>query len=283
MNKGGDGINEDKELKKNISNIKNKFIIISGKGGVGKTTVAVNLAYSLAMKGYDVGVLDVDIHGPNICKMFGVDNKRLTSSNSKINPIQILDNLKIISTASLIETPDTPVIWRGPLKMKVISQFLRDVNWGKLDYLIIDAPPGTGDEPLSVVQLIPDLNGAIVVTTPQEVAVLDSRKSIQFAKKLNIPYIGVIENMSGFVCPYCGKEINLFKKGGGIKAAEELHVDFLGDIPFELDMVELSDNGKVFVKYKKNSIISKKVNKITEGIEAVANSSNKNKGEPNVK
>ncbi len=283
MNKGGDGINEDKELRKNISNIKNKFIIISGKGGVGKTTVAVNLAYSLAMKGYDVGVLDVDIHGPNICKMFGVDNKRLTSSNSKINPIQILDNLKIISTASLIETPDTPVIWRGPLKMKVISQFLRDVNWGKLDYLIIDAPPGTGDEPLSVAQLIPDLNGAIVVTTPQEVAVLDSRKSIQFAKKLNIPYIGVIENMSGFVCPYCGKEINLFKKGGGIKAAEELHVDFLGDIPFELDMVELSDNGKVFVKYKKNSIISKKVNKITEGIEAVANSSNKNKGEPNVK
>ena len=283
MNKRGDGINEDKELKKNISNIKNKFIIISGKGGVGKTTVAVNLAYSLAMKGYDVGVLDVDIHGPNVCKMFGVDNKRLTSSNSKINPIQILDNLKIISTASLIETPDTPVIWRGPLKMKVISQFLRDVNWGKLDYLIIDAPPGTGDEPLSVAQLIPDLNGAIVVTTPQEVAVLDSRKSIQFAKKLNIPYIGVIENMSGFVCPYCGKEINLFKKGGGIKAAEELHVDFLGDIPFELDMVELSDNGKVFVKYKKNSIISKKVNKITEGIEAVANSSNKNKGEPNVK
>ena len=283
MNKSGDGVNEDKELKKNISNIKNKFIIISGKGGVGKTTVAVNLAYSLAMKGYDVGVLDVDIHGPNICKMFGVDNKRLTSSNSKINPIKILDNLKIISTASLIETPDTPVIWRGPLKMKVISQFLRDVNWGKLDYLIIDAPPGTGDEPLSVAQLIPDLNGAIVVTTPQEVAVLDSRKSIQFAKKLNIPYIGVIENMSGFICPYCGREINLFKKGGGIKAAEELHVDFLGDIPFELDMVELSDNGKVFVKYKKNSIISKKVNKIAEEIEVVVNSSNKNKGGLDVK
>ena len=283
MNKGGEGINEDKELKKNISNIKNKFIIISGKGGVGKTTVAVNLAYSLAMKGYDVGVLDVDIHGPNICKMFGVDNKRLTGTSSKINPIQILDNLKIVSTASLIETPDTPVIWRGPLKMKVISQFLRDVNWGKLDYLIIDAPPGTGDEPLSVAQLIPDLNGAIVVTTPQEVAVLDSRKSIQFAKKLNIPYIGVIENMSGFICPHCGKEINLFKKGGGIKAAEELHVDFLGDIPFELDMVQLSDNGKVFVKYKKNSIISKKVNKIAEEIETVVNSSNKNKEEPNVK
>jgi len=175
------------------------------------------------------------------------------------------------------------VIWRGPLKMKVISQFLRDVNWGKLDYLIIDAPPGTGDEPLSVAQLIPDLNGAVVVTTPQEVAVLDSRKSIQFAKKLNIPYIGVIENMSGFICPHCGKEINLFKKGGGVKAAEELHVNFLGDIPFELDMVELSDNGKVFVKYKKNSIILKKVNKIVEGIEAVVNSSNKNKGEPNVK
>jgi len=283
MNKGGDGISEDKELRKNISNIKNKFIIISGKGGVGKTTVAVNLAYSLAMKGYDVGVLDVDIHGPNVCKMFGVDNERLTGTSSKINPIQILDNLKIVSTASLIETPDTPVIWRGPLKMKVISQFLRDVNWGKLDYLIIDAPPGTGDEPLSVAQLIPDLNGAVVVTTPQEVAVLDSRKSIQFAKKLNIPYIGVIENMSGFICPHCGKEINLFKKGGGIKAAEELHVNFLGDIPFELDMVELSDNGKVFVKYKKNSIILKKVNKIVEGIEAVVNSSNKNKGSLNVK
>lgn len=276
MNKSVKNIQEDAELNKNISNIKNKFIVISGKGGVGKTTVAVNLAYTLVSKGYNVGLLDVDIHGPNVVKLLGIDNEKLTSDeNSKINPIKLFDNLKVISTASILETPDTPVIWRGPLKMKIITQFLRDVNWGKLDYLIIDSPPGTGDEPLSVAQLIPDLTGAIVVTTPQEVAVLDSRKSVQFAKQLKIPYIGIIENMSGLVCPYCNREIDLFKKGGGKKAALELDVEFLGSIPLEPDIVKLSDEGKVFVKYQEGCAISEIFNKIVEKIEAVSKNKSK--------
>ena len=276
MNKSVENIQEDAELNKNISNIKNKFMVMSGKGGVGKTTVAVNLAYTLVLKGYNVGLLDVDIHGPNVVKLLGIDNEKLTSDeNSKINPIKLFDNLKVISTASILETPDTPVIWRGPLKMKMISQFLRDVNWGKLDYLIIDSPPGTGDEPLSVAQLIPDLTGAIVVTTPQEVAVLDSRKSVQFARQLKIPYIGIIENMSGLVCPYCNREIDLFKKGGGKKAALELNVEFLGSIPLEPDIVKLSDEGKVFVKNQEGCAISEIFSKIVEKIEAVSKNKSK--------
>ena len=276
MDKNIKNIQEDTELKKNISNIKNKFIVISGKGGVGKTTVSVNLAYSLVLRGYKVGLLDVDIHGPNVVKLLGIDRERLTSGeNSKINPIKLFGNLEVISTASILETSDTPVIWRGPLKMKMINQFLKDVNWGKLDYLIIDSPPGTGDEPLSVAQLIPDLTGAIVVTTPQEVALLDSRKSVQFAKQLKISYIGIIENMSGLICPYCKKEIDLFKKGGGRKAALELGVEFLGSIPLEPDIVKLSDEGKVFVKYKDESTASKRLGEIVEKIEAVAKAKSK--------
>jgi len=273
-------VSEDIELKKNISNIKRKLMVISGKGGVGKTTISVNLAYALALKGYKVGLLDVDIHGPNVVKLLGIDNERLTGGgDSKINPIKLSDNLKVISTASMIENSDTPVIWRGPLKMKIINQFLRDVNWGELDYLIIDSPPGTGDEPLSVVQLIKDLSGVIVVTTPQEVAMLDSRKSIQFARQLNIPYIGIIENMSGFICPYCSKEINLFGKGGGEKAASELGIDFLGDIPIDKEIVDLSDSGKAFIKHgDKGSIAFKKFEKIVKSIESIFNS-NRNKRE----
>ena len=276
MDKNKGSMQDDAELKENLSNIENKFIIISGKGGVGKTTVSVNLAYSLALKGYEVGMLDVDIHGPNVAKLLGIDNEKLTSDeNSRINPIKLFDNLKVISTASILESSDTPIIWRGPLKMKMINQFLKDVNWGKLDYLIIDSPPGTGDEPLSVAQLIPDLTGAIVVTTPQEVALLDSRKSVQFAKQLKIPYIGIVENMSGLICPYCKKEIDLFKKGGGKKAALELDVEFLGSIPLEPDIVKLSDEGKVFVKYMDGSTAAKRLGEIVEKIEAVAKAKNK--------
>ena len=276
MDKGVKNMQEDAGLKENLSNIKNKFIVISGKGGVGKTTVAVNLAYSLVLKGYKVGLLDVDIHGPNVVKLLGIESEKLTSDeNSKINPVELFDNLKVISTASILESSDTPVIWRGPLKMKMINQFLRDVNWGKLDYLIIDSPPGTGDEPLSVTQLIPDLKGAIVVTTPQEVALLDSRKSVQFAKQLKISYIGIIENMSGLICPYCKREIDLFKKGGGRKAALELGVEFLGSIPLEPDIVKLSDEGKVFVKYRDESTASKRFGEIVEKIEAVAKAKSK--------
>ena len=196
-------IEEKKEdefkLRNKISMIKNKIVVMSGKGGVGKTTIAVNLSYRLAIKGYAVGILDVDIHGPNIAKMLDIEKSRLLSSENGIEPIKVLPNLKAVSIALIGLEQDQPIIWRGPMKMNVIKQFLADVNWGKLDYLIIDSPPGTGDELLSVCQLIEDVNGAIIVTTPQDVAILDSRKSIGFAKKLKVPIIGIIENMSGFM------------------------------------------------------------------------------------
>jgi len=262
------------DVEKNIANIKHKFIVISGKGGVGKTTVSVSLAYSLALKGYEVGLLDVDIHGPNVNKMVGLANEAITGDGIRMNPIKVLPNLKVVSTASIIDDPDTPIIWRGPLKMKLIRQFLADVNWGYLDYLIIDSPPGTGDEPLSVVQLINDLDGAIVVTTPQEVALLDARKSIQFAKKLGIPFIGIVENMSGLVCPHCSKNIDLFGTGGGKRAAIDMGVTFLGEIPMDPEVIKLCDKGKAFAAFEKNSVVAAGIIKVAEVIEKYVESQN---------
>jgi len=256
-----------KRLKERMACIKNKLIIISGKGGVGKTTVAVNLAYGLAVKGMDVGILDVDIHGPNIAKMLGIEGKKLIASESGIDPVEVLPNLKAVSSAFLLENQDQPIIWRGPLKMLTIQQFLADVNWGKLDYLIIDAPPGTGDEPLSVCQLISDIDGAVIVTTPQDVAILDARKSIMFAKELKVPVSGIIENMSLFICPYCKKEIDIFGAGGGEKTANDLGVPFLGKIPIEPEIVKLGDSGKSFISVKKDSPAAIAMNKIISKIE----------------
>jgi ATP-binding protein involved in chromosome partitioning len=242
--------------------------VISGKGGVGKTTVAVNLAYGLAGKGNRVGILDVDIHGPNIAKMLGIEDKRLIGSDLGIEPIEVLPGLKAVSLALLLENKDQPVIWRGPLKMITIKQFLADVNWGELDYLIVDSPPGTGDEPLSVCQLIPDIDGAIIVTTPQDVAILDSRKSVLFAKELKVSVAGIIENMSGFICPHCGKEIDLFGSGAGEKSAKDLAVPFLGRIPIEPEIVKSGDSGQPFVYFNKGTksanIINDIINKIME-------------------
>ena len=261
-------IEQDKRLKENMSRINHKLIVISGKGGVGKSTVAVNLAYGLAAKGNKVGLLDVDIHGPNIAKMLGIEDKRLIGSDLGIEPIEVLPGLKAVSLALLFEDRDQPIIWRGPLKMITIKQFLADVNWGELDFLIVDSPPGTGDEPLSVCQLIPDLGGAIIVTTPQDVAVLDSRKSVLFAKELKVPIVGVIENMSGFICPHCGKEIDLFGIGGGERAAADLKVPFLGRIPVESEMVKSGDSGKPFLSAGKISpattVMDNIVNKISD-------------------
>ena len=245
----------DEKITENMVGVKKKFMVFSGKGGVGKTTVAVNLAYSLMSKGFKVGLLDVDIHGPNVIKMLGLENKRLTGTK-KIEPINAFINMKVMSTALLIEADDIPIIWRGPLKIKLIKQFLEDVNWGKLDFLIIDAPPGTGDEPLSIAQLMPGLSGGIIVTTPQDVAILDAKKSIRFAQQLNIPFIGLIENMSGFICPYCNERIDIFKTGGGLKIAMDTGIEFLGRIPYEPQVMLSSDDGIVYLKEHKNGTVA---------------------------
>ncbi|MCK5155334.1 MAG: Mrp/NBP35 family ATP-binding protein [Spirochaetales bacterium] len=246
---------QNKRLQERMSSITYKILIMSGKGGVGKTTISINLAQALSMKGYRVGILDTDLHGPNIAKMLGVQGERLYSSDENtIEPLEILTSLKegkplkVVSLALSGNDEDEPVIWRGPIKISVIKQFLADVNWGSLDFLIIDSPPGTGDEPLTVVQSLPDLSGSIVVTTPQEVAVLDSRKSINFAKKTDTRLLGVVENMSGYVCPHCGETVDLFGKGGGEKAAKEMQVPFLGSIPLEKVLMQSGDAGKLFLK-----------------------------------
>lgn len=257
---------EDIRIQETLNNIKNRLLVFSGKGGVGKSTVATNLAFAFSEKQLKIGLLDIDIHGPNLAKMLGVEEKRLESTgNNRILPVAITENLVLVSMAFLLQDTTTPVIWRGPLKMKVIQQFLADVIWGNLDWLVIDSPPGTGDEPLSIAQLIP-ATGAIIVTTPQEVSLLDSRKAVNFARKLNLEIHGIIENMSGMVCPHCGGQINLFKKGGGERAAKELGVPFLGRIPIDPRIVELGDDGKPFILHHSESDAAKALNKIVDGI-----------------
>jgi len=236
---------EEKKVKEAMGHIKHKIAVFSGKGGVGKTTVAVNLAYALSLDGYKTGLLDADIHGPNVPKMLGIENAHIYGDESGILPIEVNENLHVISLAFMLEK-DAPVIWRGPLKTAAIRQFLAEVKWGDLDFLIADLPPGTGDEVLSIAQMIPGAE-AIIVTTPQDVALLDSRRAVNFARKLGMNVLGIIENMSGFRCPHCGKEINLFKIGGGERAAKELGVDFLGRIPIDEKIVIDGDEGKPFV------------------------------------
>jgi Mrp family chromosome partitioning ATPase len=235
--------NEETKVFENMKKIRHKILVMSGKGGVGKSTVAANLALSLALRGFETGILDVDIHGPNIPKMLNVEDAILTGESKNLYPIIVSPNLRVMSMGFLLSSRDTPVIWRGPVKMGVIRQFLGEVKWGPLDYLVIDLPPGTGDEPLSIAQLIPEADGVVVVTTPQDVALLDSRKSVSFAKAVSLPMIGIVENMSGFECPYCGKEIDLFKSGGGERAAKQLGVPFLGRVPFDLKVVLSGDDG----------------------------------------
>lgn len=256
---------EQIKISKTLEKIKNRLLVFSGKGGVGKSTVAANLAIAFSSKKMKVGLLDVDIHGPNLAKMLGVEDKRLDVSPDGIKAVDVNENLKLVSMSFLLQDPDLPVIWRGPMKMKAIQQFLADVDWGELDWLIIDSPPGTGDEPLSVAQLIP-ATGAIIVTTPQEISLMDSRKAIAFARKLNLKILGIIENMSGMVCPYCGKKIDVFKEGGGQKAAIELGVPFLGKIPLDPQIVTLGDEGKAFINTQPNSDASQAFMKIVETI-----------------
>ncbi len=259
---------QDRRITENTAKIKHPVIVMSGKGGVGKSSVAVNLAYALSLKEKNVGIMDIDLHGPNIAKMLGIEKQEIINSGSSIQPVDISPRLKAVSLALTGYAPDQPIIWRGPMKAGVIRQFLSDVNWGDLDYLVMDAPPGTGDEPLTAIQNIPNISGAVIVTTPQDVAILDSRKSVIFARELKIPVIGIIENMSGLVCPHCQGEVNIFKKGGGEKAAKDLGVPFLGRIPFEPKLVEYGDSGTPFVSFDDVSPSARAFMEIVEKIQA---------------
>jgi len=248
---------EQEQIRQRVKRIKHQILVLSGKGGVGKSTVAVNLAVSLALAGKKVGLLDIDIHGPSIPKILNLEGKTVQAAGDAILPVEVMENLKVMSIGFLLRGKDDAVIWRGPLKYHVIKQFLKDVQWGDLDFLIVDSPPGTGDEPLSVVQLLENADGAIIVTTPQEVALSDVRKCITFCRNLNLTVIGVLENMSGFVCPKCGERTDIFKSGGGEIMAGQMHVPFLGRIPIDPQIVQSCDAGKPFVYHYNQSQTAK--------------------------
>ena len=223
--------------------IKRRILILSGKGGVGKSTVAKNLAVSLVEMDRRVGLLDVDVHGPSIPILLGLEDHHIRGDGDKLRPVLLANGLEVMSIGFLLEHPDDAVIWRGPMKAKLIKDFVQNVQWGPLDFLIVDSPPGTGDEPLSVAQELGSLDGAIVVTTPQRVAIADAHKAVRFCQRLDVPVLGVLENMSGFVCPDCGKEVHIFDTGGGEILARNTDVPFLGRIPIDPSVVRDGDAG----------------------------------------
>jgi ATP-binding protein involved in chromosome partitioning len=234
---------EDRRLRERMAQIRRRLVVVSGKGGVGKSTVAANLALALSSRGHRIGLLDVDIHGPSMARILGCEGGALISDGQSILPVEVRDRLTLMSISFLIGNRTDAVIWRGPMKFKVIHQFLCDVAWGDLDYLVVDCPPGTGDEPLSVAQLIGHPAAAVVVTTPQELAIADVRRCISFCQKANLPVAGVLENMSGYVCPQCGNHADLFGAGGGKNLSQEMSVPFLGRIPIDPRIVGCGDSG----------------------------------------
>jgi len=245
--------------------VKHTIMVMSGKGGVGKSTVAVNLAVTLAQQGLKVGVIDADINGPDDPKMLGVDKEKVYADESGISPVDTKYGVKVISMGFLLPTEETAVVWRGALRHKAIQQFIEDVVWKDMDYVILDLPPGTGDEALSISQIVPEVEGVVIVITPQDVALLDARKAINFADQMKIKVLGVIENMSGFVCPHCG-EISYIFKTGGEKAAKDHNVPFLGRIPLSQDVVETADEGVPIVtrNEKMREIFSEIASKIKQ-------------------
>ena len=254
---------QDTAVNESLGKIKNKILVMSGKGGVGKTSTSVNLSIALADKGYNVGIIDVDLHGPDVPRMLGLEGTPQVNENKKLNPISHSENLKAISIESFTPNKDDAIIWRGPLKFSAIKQFIGDIDWGNLDFLIIDAPQGTGDEPLTVAQTISDAK-AIIVTTPQEVALADVRKSINFCKTVKMEIFGLIENMSGFSCPHCGEMIELFGTGGGEKTANQMGVRFLGRIPFDPKMVACGDSGVCYQESHSDSAVTKAFTDVAE-------------------
>jgi len=249
-------LDQDAAVNASLEKIKNKFLVMSGKGGVGKTSVSVNLAIALANKGFKVGIMDVDIHGPDVPRMLGIEGMLSINANQKLEPKRYSENLSAVSIESLIQSKDDAIIWRGPMKHSAIKQFIGEVEWGNLDYLIIDSPPGTGDEPLTIAQTISDAQ-TIIVTTPQEVSLADVRKSINFCKTVKIQIFGLLENMSGCTCPHCGEMIELFGSGGGEKTAYATGIKFLGKIPFDPKMVTCGDAGTSFQAQYQDSQVTR--------------------------
>ena len=258
---------EKRQLHENLQGVKHILLVMSGKGGVGKSTVATNLAMSLALQGYSTGLLDVDLHGPSVPKMLGIEGMSLMTDGEKLLPVETA-NLKVMSIGLSLSSPDQAVIWRGPVKYSVIRQFLAEVAWGELDYLVIDAPPGTGDEPLSVCQLLPQADGAIVVTTPQQMSATDVSKSLNFLSQVNFHVIGIIENMSGFACPHCGEVTQIFSEGAGEELAAKYKVPFLGRIPIDPQICVAGDTGKPFVYSYGKTATAKAFTQIVDAIVA---------------
>ncbi len=277
-----DGWLEQQELQERLQRIRHKILVMSGKGGVGKSTVAANMAVFLSLAGKRVGLLDVDIHGPSIPKMLHLDTANVQMKDGAIQPVEHA-GIKVMSVGFLLKDRDDAVIWRGPMKASVIKQFLKDVDWGDLDYLIIDSPPGTGDEPLSVVQLAEPVDGAVVVTTPQAVATSDVRKSIKFCKQLHLPVLGVVENMSGFACPKCGEVTDIFATGGGERMAAEMGVPFLGKIPIDPRVGQACDAGTPFVYHYSKTETAKAFERVIAPILALSDKKEKQQQQQDTK
>jgi ATP-binding protein involved in chromosome partitioning len=245
------------EVAENMKGVKHKIVVLSGKGGVGKTTVATNLAISFAQRGMNSGILDVDIYGPNVPKLLGLEGQHPIAEGDFIRPIVGPLDVKVMSMGFLLRKDDDAVAWRGPLVAKAISQFLSNVRWGDLDILVVDLPPGTGDEILSILQSIPDIDGVVIISTPQEVAVLDARRAIQLVEKMGVPILGIVENMAEFVCPKCGESYKIFGEGAVKSAAEEYKIEHLGTLPLDPRVITLSDRGTPFVIEDKDSKVAK--------------------------
>jgi Mrp family chromosome partitioning ATPase len=250
MSRQREVMNEEELAHSRMARIPHKILVMSGKGGVGKTTVAVNLAYAFASLGRTVGIMDADLHGPNVALMTGIEGQRVAGNPGVLTPVVAAKSVRVLSIASFLPGADEPIVWRGPRKSAAIRQFLSQGDWDAVEVLVVDCPPGTGDEPMSVAQLIPDADGVVIVTSPQDVALLDSRKCVSFVREVNQPVLGIVENLSGLTCPQCGHQIDLFKTGGGERAAAELGVPFLGRIPVTPEMVESGDSGKPLVDLK---------------------------------
>ena len=259
-------------LQERLARIGRIFVVLSGKGGVGKSTVAVNLALSLSLRGMRMGILDVDIHGPSVPKLLGLSGKRITVANNEIVPLEVYGKLKAVSMAMFLDGNDLPVIWRGPMKAKVIREFVQNVAWGDLDCLVVDCPPGTGDEPLSVAQLFKGKGTAVIVTTPQQMATIDVEKCITFCRQLELPIVGVIENMSGFVCPDCGKTVDIFSSGGGTDLANRFGIPFLGKIPLDPDIVKSGDEEQPYIYHYSKTKTAEKLDEIVDEIVAFGRS-----------